>query len=94
MNEKAHRSLVKTSSWRFLATADTVVIAYFVTHDLTIASSIGAIEVFTKLFLYYAHERAWNRITFGKVMMVAPYKAKQRSIYHHNRRGKWESKTQ
>lgn len=66
MNEKVHRSLVKTSSWRFFATIDTVVIAYLVTGSLSVASSIGVIEVFTKLFLYYLHERVWNRISFGR----------------------------
>jgi uncharacterized membrane protein len=31
------------------------------------AASIGSIELFTKMALYYFHERAWNKISFGKV---------------------------
>ena len=31
------------------------------------AASIGTIEVITKMALYYFHERAWNKISFGKV---------------------------
>ncbi len=30
------------------------------------AVSIGAVELFTKVFLYYLHERAWNRISVGR----------------------------
>lgn len=71
MSERVHRSLLKTSSWRFFATIDTIIIAYFVTGSLSVASSIGVIEVFTKLLLYYLHERAWNRISFGKVSKVS-----------------------
>jgi uncharacterized membrane protein len=32
--------------------------------------SIGGIEVFTKMALYFFHERAWNRINFGKVKPI------------------------
>ncbi|GET28815.1 phosphoadenosine phosphosulfate reductase family protein [Prolixibacter sp. SD074] len=31
-----------------------------------IALSVGGIEVFTKMFLYFLHERAWNRVRIGK----------------------------
>ena len=67
MKEKAYRSVVKTISWRTLGTIDTVVISYFITGDLTMAASIGSIEVVTKMILYYYHERAWNKIQLGKV---------------------------
>jgi uncharacterized membrane protein len=30
------------------------------------AASIGSIELVTKMILYYFHERAWNKISFGK----------------------------
>jgi uncharacterized membrane protein len=32
---------------------------------LTIAIAIGGTEVFTKIVLYYFHERLWNRIPLG-----------------------------
>ena len=31
------------------------------------AASIGSIEVVTKMILYYFHERAWNKISLGRV---------------------------
>jgi uncharacterized membrane protein len=67
MAEKAYRSVVKSISWRTLGTLDTMIISYFITGDLVMAASIGSIEVFTKMILYYFHERAWNKISFGKV---------------------------
>ncbi len=56
------KSLVKSISWRILGTIDTIVISWILTGKLTLALSIGSIEIFTKLFLYYAHERLWNFI--------------------------------
>ena len=31
------------------------------------AASIGSVEVLTKMALYYFHERAWNKLSFGKI---------------------------
>lgn len=66
MQEKAYRSVVKTISWRALGTLDTIVISYLITGSFLMAASIGSIEVVTKMILYYFHERAWNKISFGK----------------------------
>lgn len=55
------KSLLKTISWRVVGTIDTMVIAYFLTGEFTIAFSIGSVEVFTKMLLYYLHERVWNK---------------------------------
>ena len=49
----------KAVSWRIVGTLDTMLIGWFVTGDPLIGASIGAIEVVTKLGLYYFHERAW-----------------------------------
>jgi uncharacterized membrane protein len=54
------KSLVKAISWRVLGTLDTIVISWALTGTLSLALSIGSIELFTKFFLYYAHERLWN----------------------------------
>ena len=60
------RHLAKAVSWRILGTLDTMVIGWLVSGDPMIGVSIGAIEVFTKIFLYYGHERAWyNFSKFG-----------------------------
>lgn len=60
-----HRSIIKGISWRFFGTIDTVTISYFVTADYSKAFSIGFTEIFTKVFLYYLHERMWMKIKAG-----------------------------
>lgn len=67
MHEKPYRSVVKTISWRTVGTLDTMIISYFVTGNLVMAASIGTIELVTKMVLYYFHERAWNKLSFGRV---------------------------
>ncbi len=59
--------MVKTFSWRITGTVDTLVISFLITRQWKWALSISAVELFTKLFLYYVHERAWNKISFGRV---------------------------
>ena len=67
MKEKTYRSLVKAVSWRTVGSIDTIIIAWLVVGKLDFAVTIGGIELFTKMLLYYLHERAWNKIKFGKV---------------------------
>lgn len=70
MSEKTYRSIVKSVSWRTIGTIDTIVIAFLITGKADLAISIGGIEVFTKMALYYAHERTWNRINFGRIKKI------------------------
>lgn len=65
-SEKPLRSVVKAISWRIVGTLDTIIIAYFITGEVTMALSIGSIEVITKMVLYFFHERIWNIIKWGK----------------------------
>ena len=37
------------------------------TGDYSKALSIGATEVITKVFLYYLHERVWQRVQLGRL---------------------------
>lgn len=72
MHEKRYRSIVKALSWRMTGTVDTIVISFLISGRIKIALSIGFVELFTKLTLYYLHERAWNRIPFGRVTQRPP----------------------
>jgi uncharacterized membrane protein len=67
MKEKNYRSLLKSISWRLTGTLDTFIISYLITGQIKTAISISGVEVFTKITLYYFHERAWNKINIGKV---------------------------
>ena len=62
------RSLVKGISWRALGTLDTVVIAYLITGASLDAMTIGGFELFTKVALFYLHERIWGKIWWGRIM--------------------------
>ena len=55
------KSIVKTFSWRFLATATTFVISWIVTGSVVLGVGIATIEFWAKLVLYYGHERIWAR---------------------------------
>ncbi|MCU4166267.1 DUF2061 domain-containing protein [Carboxylicivirga caseinilyticus] len=72
MKEKRYRSIVKTISWRITGTIDTFLVSYLITGKVGIAASISGVEVFTKLLLYYLHERVWNRIKLGREKMADP----------------------
>jgi|TARA_B100000700_G_C14477903_1_gene593695 uncharacterized membrane protein len=72
MSSKPTRTLVKTISWRILATSDTFLIAWLITGKLDWAGAIAGIEVVTKMFLYYMHERAWTKIKWGKKYIDFP----------------------
>jgi uncharacterized membrane protein len=65
-SEKPIRSIVKSISWRAVGTLDTVLISWIITGKIDTALSIGAIELITKMILYFFHERVWNTIKWGK----------------------------
>jgi uncharacterized membrane protein len=62
-HEAAHWiSATKAVSWRIVGTIDTWIISYLVTGQWKLAFSIASIEVFSKVVLYYFHERAWEKV--------------------------------
>ncbi len=65
--ESYARSTTKTATWRTIASVDTMVLAWFFTGSIATAISIGGLEVFTKLILYFFHERIWSTLSFGIV---------------------------
>jgi uncharacterized membrane protein len=69
VRDKHWRSLVKSISWRMTGTLDTIIIAWIITRRLSLALSIGSIELFTKMFLYYFHERLWERVKVGRSLI-------------------------
>jgi uncharacterized membrane protein len=63
--ERHVRSLAKAVSWRIFASIDTFIISFFVTGKISLAGTIAAVEVMTKIVIYYLHERAWVAIPLG-----------------------------
>jgi uncharacterized membrane protein len=67
MADKHYRSLVKAVSWRLTGSVDTLIISYLVTGRFTYAFAISGVELFTKVGLYYVHERVWEKVPLGRV---------------------------
>ncbi len=65
MNEHRLRSIIKTITWRIIASFITASIVFFFTHKLLISLSIGGLDGLIKLVFYYFHERSWNKISWG-----------------------------
>jgi uncharacterized membrane protein len=59
------RSFAKAVSWRTVGTIDTFIISFFVTGRVSLAGTIAAVEVVTKILIYYLHERVWAAIPWG-----------------------------
>ena len=59
------RHIAKTFTWRIIASLDTLLLGYLLTNDIKIGASLMSLEVITKTFLYYFHERAWYKLNFG-----------------------------
>ena len=67
MADKPYRSLVKAVSWRLTGSIDTMIISFLITGKLRWALTISGIEFFTKIALYYGHERIWEKIPLGRI---------------------------
>ena len=59
--DSVKKSMMKTISWRVMATTTTFLISWIVTGSIVAGGAIASIEFWAKLALYYAHERAWSR---------------------------------
>ena len=63
--ETSTRSIVKTITWRLLATLTTILLVFIFTRKVTLALEIGGLELVAKLIFYYFHERIWNKVKWG-----------------------------
>lgn len=61
-----HRSIAKAISYRIIAALITTVVAWSVTTEIAFAATIGLVDATIKFGVYYLHERAWNRVGFGR----------------------------
>ena len=60
------RSIAKTATWRIIATFITAIVAFLFTGTAALSIGIGLADTIIKLFGYYFHERAWNKVDFGR----------------------------
>jgi len=60
-----NRHMLKTITWRIIGTVDTMLLGWLVSGDPMIGLKVGGLELFTKMILYYFHERAWYNFGLG-----------------------------
>lgn len=60
------RSFVKALSYRIWGTLSSVAVAYAITRNTGLSVTIAFWETVVKVFIYYAHERGWNYIQWGR----------------------------
>jgi len=53
------RHIVKTITWRTIASIDTLLISYYLTGNLITGIKISFFEIISKMILYYFHEQFW-----------------------------------
>ncbi len=57
---------MKGISWRVVATTTTIAIVYFFFDRLDLAIAAGMVETLLKVGLYWAHERVWFKVNWGR----------------------------
>lgn len=71
VRERPLKSLVKTITWRIIASITTFFLAYFFFQDdakaVEKATGVASAEAIIKMVLYFFHERAWNVVRWGKM---------------------------
>jgi len=65
MADSNKRHIIKTFSWRFVGTIDTVVLGWILTGNPLIGLKIELSETVSKMLLYFGHEKLWYKINYG-----------------------------
>ena len=78
--EQKKRSVLKTITWRIIASLDTFIIAWVITGDWKIGGSIAGIEVITKMFKHIniTLDPPWRILSFNAI----PSLSNQKNINH------------
>jgi adenylylsulfate kinase len=64
--ETRKRSIIKTISWKIIATAISFNVLYLQTGDIARSLETSGIVLFIGTIAYYLHERAWNSVHWEK----------------------------
>tara|TARA_B100000315_G_C14010049_1_gene334080 strand:+ start:280 stop:501 length:222 start_codon:yes stop_codon:yes gene_type:complete len=65
--DQPRRSIVKAITWRVIAFVVTILAIYIYSKDLKESLIVGISANLIKIFLYYIHERLWNKSNYGRV---------------------------
>jgi len=84
--DKHHISFIKGVTWRIVGTLDTMMLSYIFTGSIGNALKIGITEVFTKIGLFYLHERIWFLIKWGTTLNETDETLVDSNIYDENKK--------
>lgn len=54
-------TLLKTFTWRIIATITSITLAFLITGSIQVGVTIGIAETIIKTFLYFLHEKYWEK---------------------------------
>lgn len=63
------RTISKSITWRALITINNFVIPYLTTGSWQAAVAFLTIATIMNIVIYYTHERVWNRVSWGKIVV-------------------------
>jgi len=60
------RSFAKALTWRAIGSLTTFTLVWLLTGSTMIATAVAGAEILVKIAVYYAHERAWLSVSWGR----------------------------
>ena len=72
------RTATKTVTCATLAVIFTMALAWIITRQVGFTTSIGVLDALIQLGSYYLHERAWDRVGFGRREQGARFQGKEK----------------
>jgi uncharacterized membrane protein len=70
--ERAMRSMGKVVTWRILVTITNFIGGWLASGSWQVGLGVVSFALVVNSILYYFHERAWNRLDWGKEPNQAP----------------------
>lgn len=68
-HEKTSRSIAKSITFRAVILMADSLIIYLLTHRLDVTLGVMLFSNLSSTIIYFLHERAWNRIRWGKGLL-------------------------
>jgi uncharacterized membrane protein len=65
------RTGIKLFTWRIIITVTNFLVVYFVSGSVKAGIEFMSIATVINIFIYWFHERMWNRVRWGKVIKHA-----------------------
>ena len=67
MRDSRKRSIAKAISYRIICIIMLALVTYLITRDIIEMTSIVIVFQSIQMFIYYFHERLWERVQWGHV---------------------------